>query len=54
MIDFDTIEDIEECDGEAIHAYGFNPETKSWEWAWVQIEDLAEAGRIDIVERVMG
>ena len=52
MIDPDTIEEVDDCDGEAVLAYGYNPVSKAWEWAWVQMEELAEAGRTDIIERL--
>ena len=52
MIDPETIEDIDDCDGESIFAYGFDHVKKSWEWAWVPIEHVAECGRSDIVDRL--
>lgn len=48
MIDLDTIEDIDECDGEAVHVYG-RLSTGQWSWQWVPIEAVAEAGRDDIL-----
>lgn len=49
MIDPDTIEDIDESDGEVIHVYGRNSVTGRWEWKWVPVETLIEAGRGDLV-----
>ncbi|MFN3832149.1 MAG: hypothetical protein ACK4SQ_07980 [Allorhizobium sp.] len=54
MIDPDTIEDIDDCDGESVLAYGYNPISKEWAWEWVPMEELAEAGRTDIIARVIG
>ena len=54
MIDPDTIEDVDDCDGESILAYGYNPIDRVWVWEWVPMEELAEAGRTDIIARVMG
>lgn len=52
MIDFDTIEDVDDCDGEAVFAYGFDPVKQEWLWEWVPLEDLAEADRRDILHRL--
>lgn len=52
MIDLDTIEDIDECDGEAVHAYGRSSSTGQWSWCWIPVETLAEAGRDDILHAV--
>ncbi len=52
MIDFDTIEDVDDCDGEAVFAYGFDPLKQEWVWEWVPLEDLAEADRRDILQRL--
>jgi hypothetical protein len=49
MIDIDTIEDADECDGEALHAYGRDTSTGEWVWRWVPVEVLIEAGRGDLV-----
>ncbi|MFK4537923.1 hypothetical protein ABIA00_006106 [Bradyrhizobium ottawaense] len=38
MIDPDTIEDADECDGESLHAYGYDREKGEWRWQWVPIE----------------
>lgn len=38
MIDPETIEDLDGCDGEALHAYGFDDETGKWGWGWVPLE----------------
>ena len=54
MIDPETIEDIDDCDGESIFAYGYDPLTKKWGWAWIELEYVAECGRTDIVERIYG
>lgn len=54
MIDPDTIEDIDDCDGEEVYAYGYDREAKEWKWAWVPYDFLAEAGRTDIIERAWG
>ena len=32
MIDPDTIEEIDDCDGECVYAYGFDPVTENWAW----------------------
>jgi hypothetical protein len=52
MIDPDTIEDIDDCDGESVFAYGFDPTSGKWEWAWVPVEHIAESGRSDIIDRL--
>lgn len=52
MIDPETIEDIDDCDGEAVYVYGFDPETKSWTWGWLSLEYLYESGRSDIIDRL--
>ncbi len=52
MIDPATIEDIDDCDGEAVYAYGFNPETETWGWGWIALDYIQEAGRTDIMERL--
>ena len=49
MIDPDTIEDADECDGESLHAYGRDTTTGEWRWAWVKVETLIEAGRGNLV-----
>lgn len=49
MIDIDTIEDADECDGEALHVYGRDATTDQWLWAWVSVELLIEAGRGDLL-----
>ena len=54
MINPETIEDIDDCDGEEIFAYGYDPVSKTWKWDWVPFDHLAEAGRTDIIERVWG
>lgn len=54
MIDPDTIEDIDDCDGECVLAYGYDSETKAWKWDWVALEVLADAGRTDIINRLYG
>jgi hypothetical protein len=54
MIDPETIEDIDDCDGESIFALGYDPLTKRWEWQWVTLEYVAECGRTDIIERLFG
>jgi hypothetical protein len=52
MIDPDTIEDIDDCDGDAILAYGFDTASEKWAWAWLPIQFIAEAGRSDIIDRI--
>lgn len=54
MLDPDTIDDIDENDGEEVMCYGYDPESKSWKWAWVPYDYLAEAGRTDITDRMWG
>lgn len=54
MIDPETIEDIDDCDGESVSAYGFDPDTGQWGWGWVALEYIEEAGRTDITERLFG
>jgi hypothetical protein len=49
MIDLDTIDDADECDGEALHVYGRDADTGEWRWQWVSVETLVEAGRGDLV-----
>jgi hypothetical protein len=48
MIDLDTIDDADECDGEALHVYGRDAATGEWCWQWVSVETLVEAGRGDL------
>lgn len=52
MIDPDTIEDIDDCDGESVLAYGFDTEKGEWSWGWIWIDILRESGRTDIIERI--
>lgn len=52
MIDTDTIEDIEDCDGDTVWAYGYNTVSKKWEWAAVPLEDIYDGGRTDILQRL--
>lgn len=54
MIDPDTIDEADDCDGESIHAYGYNQNTGAWEWDWIPFEELWEHGRGDIVAQFMG
>lgn len=49
MIDPDTIEDADECDGESLHVYGRDTVTGQWRWQLVSIELLIEAGRGDLL-----
>ncbi len=42
MITLDTIEAIEDYDGEAAYCYGFDPEARAWSWHWVSREWLEE------------
>jgi hypothetical protein len=49
MIDPDTIEDVDDSDGEALHAYGRDSDTGEWRWQWIAVETLLEAGRGDLV-----
>ncbi|MCB4771451.1 hypothetical protein LGR54_22845 [Ancylobacter sp. Lp-2] len=50
MIDPETIQDFDDCDGESVSCYGFDTETGQWGWGWVPLEDLEEAGREDILD----
>lgn len=52
MIDPDTIEDIDDCDGDSIWAYGYNTVSKQWEWGAVPLEYVYDAGRTDILRRL--
>lgn len=52
MIDPDTIDDIDDVDGEEVLCHGYNPLKKTWTWDWVPMEHLHEAGRTDIIERL--
>lgn len=45
----DDIEDAEECDGEALHAYGRDVATGEWTWEWVAVESLMEGGLGDLL-----
>jgi len=49
MIDIDSIEDCDECDGDLLHVYGRDAVTGQWRWQWVSVEVLIEAGRADLV-----
>ncbi|MET4721139.1 hypothetical protein ABIF63_005245 [Bradyrhizobium japonicum] len=31
MFDIDTIEDCDECDGESLHAYGYDRDLGEWQ-----------------------
>lgn len=52
MIDPETIEDIDDCDGESVYAYGYDPKTGACCWGWVPLEYIQESGRADIMERL--
>ena len=52
MIDPETIEEVDDCDGESVHAYGFDAEAKVWKWDWLSLEYVAEGGRSDIIDRL--
>lgn len=52
MIDAETIEDWDDCDGNSIYCYGYNSETKEWEWGWCDIADLEIEGRLDILRQL--
>lgn len=52
MIDTDTIDEFEDCDGYTVWAYGYNTVTEKWEWSAVTLEDLQEGGRTDILRRL--
>ncbi|MCK1296958.1 hypothetical protein IVB33_03030 [Bradyrhizobium sp. 24] len=54
MLDLDTIEEVDDCDGEALHVYGCDPSTGEWCWQWVPVEMLLEAGRGDLVPWLQG
>ena len=49
MIDPDSIDECDECDGEVLHVYGRDSDTGMWKWQWVAVETLVEAGRGDLV-----
>jgi hypothetical protein len=49
MIDLNTIEDADECDGESLRVYGRDVTTGHWQWQWLPVEVLIEAGRSDLV-----
>jgi hypothetical protein len=51
MIDVDSIEDVEDCDGESVLAYGPDSDTGEWRWDWVSIEHLHDYGRTDIIRQ---
>lgn len=53
MIDPNTIEDVEDFDGENVLCFGIDTETKTSTWGWVHMEVLMESGREDIVRRFM-
>lgn len=52
MIDCETIEDMDDCDGESLSCYGYDPETGKWGWGLVPLEYVYESGRSDIIERL--
>ncbi|MCO5135983.1 MULTISPECIES: hypothetical protein [unclassified Shinella] len=52
MIDPETIEEIDDCDGESVRAFGFDNDTGRYSWAWVPLEYVAECGRSDIIDRL--
>lgn len=54
MIDPETIEDFDQCDGEDANVYGYDPETDSCDWGWVPIRVIEEAGRTDVLEWIHG
>lgn len=47
MIDPETIEDIDDCDGESAYVYGFDAKTGKWSWGWLLLEHLYEHGRLE-------
>jgi hypothetical protein len=49
MIDPNTIDECDECDGEAVHVFGRDTTTGQWVWQWVAIETLLDAGRADLL-----
>jgi len=51
MIDYASIEDVEDVDGESLHAFCQDAETGEWAWRWIDLEVLAEH-RPDIVASV--
>jgi hypothetical protein len=50
MIDASSIEDFDDTDGESVHAFGCDADTGTWQWAWVPLEYVYEAGRTDIID----
>ncbi|WP_185933316.1 hypothetical protein [Rhizobium sp. P007] len=54
MIDPETIDDIDEVDGEEVFCHGYDPTAKEWKWDWVPYDHLADAGRGDIIDRIWG
>jgi hypothetical protein len=54
VIDIESIEDADDCDGESLRAYGYDRELGEWQWQWVPVEVLLEAGRGDLVPWLVG
>jgi hypothetical protein len=52
MIDPETIEDTDDCDGEALSCYGYDTETGQWCWGLVPLEYIFESGRSDLIARL--
>lgn len=50
MIDLETVEECDECDGDNVYVHGRDEETGSWAWGWVSLESLYESGRVDLLE----
>lgn len=46
--DFDTIDDIDDADGDSVHLLVFDREAGEFVWTWVMRETLAESGYIEI------
>lgn len=52
MIDPETIEEFDDCDGESVHVYGLDNDTGKYSWGWVPLDYVAERGRSDIIDRL--
>ena len=52
VINTDSIEEVEDFDGEAAFCFGQDGNSTDWRWEWVPIEALMEAGRTDILQSV--
>jgi len=49
-LDLDSIDDIDDADGDALLVYVFDRSAGEFVWTWISRETLAESGRYDLAE----